>query len=95
MKLKGKREETDPEINLISLIDVILMLVIFFMLSSTFVQEGRVIDGRGQALLLGQDERRLVPLDVVQGAVGQPLECAPVAGFRVPVDRAAKAVLVA
>jgi biopolymer transport protein ExbD len=42
MKLKGKREEADPEINLISLIDVILMLVIFFMLSSTFVQEGRV-----------------------------------------------------
>jgi biopolymer transport protein ExbD len=32
----------DPEINLISLIDVVLMLVIFFMLSSTFVDEGRM-----------------------------------------------------
>jgi biopolymer transport protein ExbD len=41
MKLQvSKREE--PEINLISLIDVVLMLVIFFMLSSTFVNEGRV-----------------------------------------------------
>jgi biopolymer transport protein ExbD len=35
MKLRARRVE-DPEINLISLIDVVLMLVIFFMLSSTF-----------------------------------------------------------
>lgn len=32
----------DPEINLISLIDILLLVVIFFMLSSTFVNEGRV-----------------------------------------------------
>jgi biopolymer transport protein ExbD len=32
----------DPEINLISLIDVLFVLVIFFMLSSTFVNEGRM-----------------------------------------------------
>jgi biopolymer transport protein ExbD len=41
MDLRARRNE-DPEINLISLIDVILMLVVFFMLSSTFVEEGRV-----------------------------------------------------
>ncbi len=41
MKLKQPRRE-DPEISLISLIDVVLMLVIFFMLSSTFVDEGRM-----------------------------------------------------
>ncbi len=41
MNLRPRRRE-DPEINLISLIDVILMLVIFFMLSSTFVDEGRM-----------------------------------------------------
>lgn len=41
MKLRPRRIE-DPEINLISLIDVVLMLVIFFMLSSTFVDEGRM-----------------------------------------------------
>lgn len=41
MKLRDSRKE-DPEINLISLIDVVLLLVIFFMMSSTFVQEGRM-----------------------------------------------------
>jgi biopolymer transport protein ExbD len=41
VKLQSRRTE-EPEINLISLIDVVLMLVIFFMLSSTFVDEGRM-----------------------------------------------------
>jgi biopolymer transport protein ExbD len=41
VNLRPRRIE-DPEINLISLIDVVLMLVIFFMLSSTFVDEGRM-----------------------------------------------------
>lgn len=41
MNIRPRRHE-DPEINLISLIDVVLMLVIFFMLSSTFVEEGRL-----------------------------------------------------
>ena len=41
MNLRTRRAE-DPEINLISLIDVVLMMVIFFMLSSTFVDEGRL-----------------------------------------------------
>jgi biopolymer transport protein ExbD len=41
MNLKPRRRE-EPEINLISLIDVVLMLVVFFMLSSTFLEEGRL-----------------------------------------------------
>ena len=41
MNLKPRRSE-EPEINLVSLIDVVLMLVIFFMLSSQFIDEGRV-----------------------------------------------------
>jgi biopolymer transport protein ExbD len=41
MNLKPRRSE-EPEINLVSLIDVVLMLVIFFMLSSSFVGEGRL-----------------------------------------------------
>jgi biopolymer transport protein ExbD len=41
VKLRSRRLE-EPEINLISLIDVVLMLVIFFMMSSTFVDEGRL-----------------------------------------------------
>jgi biopolymer transport protein ExbD len=36
------RHREDPEINLISLIDVLLVLLIFFMVSTTFQQEGRV-----------------------------------------------------
>ena len=41
MNLKPRTRE-EPEINLVSLIDVVLMLVVFFMLSSTFLEEGRV-----------------------------------------------------
>jgi biopolymer transport protein ExbD len=36
------RHREDPELNLISLIDVLLVLLIFFMVSTTFQQEGRV-----------------------------------------------------
>lgn len=41
MNLRPRVRE-EPEINLVSLIDVVLMLVVFFMLSSTFLDEGRV-----------------------------------------------------
>jgi len=41
MNLKPRRTE-EPEINLIPLIDVLLMMVLFFMFSSTFVVEGRL-----------------------------------------------------
>ncbi len=41
MNLRPRTRE-DPEINLISLIDVMLVLLIFFMVSTTFNQEGRV-----------------------------------------------------
>ncbi|MEZ5499249.1 MAG: biopolymer transporter ExbD [Steroidobacteraceae bacterium] len=41
MNLKPRRSE-EPEVNLTSLIDVVLLLVVFFMLSSTFIDEGRV-----------------------------------------------------
>lgn len=41
MKLRVKRAE-EVELNLISLVDVVLLLVIFFMLSTTFVQDSRL-----------------------------------------------------
>jgi biopolymer transport protein ExbD len=41
MNLKPRRQE-DVDITLISFIDVVLVLVVFFMLSSQFVDEGRV-----------------------------------------------------
>ena len=42
MRLQSRKLKEDPEINLIPLIDIALLLVIFFMLSSTFMQEGRL-----------------------------------------------------
>jgi biopolymer transport protein ExbD len=41
LNLKPRRHE-DPEINIVSLIDVVLLLVVFFMLSSRFTEEGRM-----------------------------------------------------
>lgn len=41
MRLQVKRAD-ELELNLISLVDVVLLLVIFFMLSTTFIQEGRL-----------------------------------------------------
>jgi biopolymer transport protein ExbD len=41
MNLKPRARD-EPEISLVALIDVVLMLVVFFMLSSTFLDESRV-----------------------------------------------------
>jgi biopolymer transport protein ExbD len=41
MNLKPRTHE-EPEINVVSLIDVVLLLVVFFMLSSRFTDEGRL-----------------------------------------------------
>ena len=42
MNLRKRNRVEDPEINLISMIDVLLVLLVFFMVSTTFNQEGRV-----------------------------------------------------
>jgi biopolymer transport protein ExbD len=41
MNFRPRRTE-DPEINLISLIDILLVLIIFFILSTTFAVDGRL-----------------------------------------------------
>jgi len=41
MRLQPRRPE-DPELNLTSLIDVVLLLVIFFMVSTTFVKDAQL-----------------------------------------------------
>ena len=41
MNLKPRQHE-EPEINVVSLIDVVLLLVVFFILSSKFTDEGRL-----------------------------------------------------
>ena len=64
MKLQARRAKEDPEINLISLIDIALLLVIFFMLSSTFMQEGRIKIELPQASLAPGARQKTDPLVV-------------------------------
>ena len=42
MKLSGERRTTDAEINLTSLIDVVFLLLIFFMVTTTFERQARL-----------------------------------------------------
>ena len=64
MRLQSRRPKEDPEINLIPLIDVALLLVIFFMLSSTFMQEGRLKIELPQASLAPTGRQKADPLVV-------------------------------
>jgi biopolymer transport protein ExbD len=71
MKLQTRKPKEDPEINLISLIDIALLLVIFFMLSSTFMQEGRLKIELPQASLAPTGKQKVDPIvvSVTQGGV--------------------------
>jgi biopolymer transport protein ExbD len=42
VNLRPSRPHEEPEINVVSLIDVVLLLVVFFILSSRFTDEGRL-----------------------------------------------------
>jgi biopolymer transport protein ExbD len=64
MKLQTRKPKEDPEINLISLIDISLLLVIFFMLSSTFMQEGRIKIELPQASLAPTGRQKTDPIVV-------------------------------
>lgn len=70
MNIRPRRRE-EPEINLISLIDVVLMLVIFFMLSSTFVDEGRMrvqLPAAGDARTVASLTERIIVTVTQEGA---------------------------
>jgi biopolymer transport protein ExbD len=62
MRLGARKAKEDPEINLIPLIDVALLLVIFFMLSSTFLNEGRLKIELPQASLAPTGRQKSDPL---------------------------------
>jgi len=64
------RHREDPEINLISLIDVLLVLLIFFMVSTTFQQEGRVKVQLPQASSIPQPRGTREPVVVTVTAEG-------------------------
>src|SRR4051812_7207628 len=70
MKLRGEKLKDDPEINLIPLIDVSLLLVIFFMLTSTFMQEGRLKIELPQASLAPTGRQKTDPLVVTVSQAG-------------------------
>ena len=70
MKLQTRKPKEDPEINLISLIDIALLLVIFFMLSSTFIQEGRLKIELPQASLVPTGKQKTDPLVVTVTQAG-------------------------
>jgi biopolymer transport protein ExbD len=69
VKLRVKRHD-EVELNLISLVDVVLLLVIFFMLSTTFVQDARlrVELPRASAASAGRDARPIVVTIPAQGS---------------------------
>jgi biopolymer transport protein ExbD len=69
MNLRPRRVE-EPEINLISLIDVVLMIVIFFMLSSSFIQEGRVRIRLPQASSVPTSKPKTEPLVITVTQAG-------------------------
>jgi len=69
MNLKPRRTE-EPEINVTSLIDVVLLLVVFFMLSSNFTAEGRLRIRLPQAQEQAVDRAQGEGLIVTIGASG-------------------------
>ena len=69
MNLRPRHRE-DPEINLISLIDILLVLLIFFMVSTTFNQEGRVKVQLPQASDIPQQRSSREPLVITVTAEG-------------------------
>jgi len=72
MKFKPRRSE-EPEINVVSLIDVVLLLVVFFMLSSNFTAEGRMRIRLPQASSLPQQRPADEGLVVTVSASGSYL----------------------
>ncbi|MGQ0429635.1 MAG: ExbD/TolR family protein [Gammaproteobacteria bacterium] len=69
MRLQYRRSD-DPELNLISLVDVVLLLVIFFMLSTTFVQDARLRVQLPQADATSYERPRGDPIVVTITAQG-------------------------
>jgi biopolymer transport protein ExbD len=72
MKFKPRRSE-EPEINVVSLIDVVLLLVVFFMLSSNFTAEGRLRIRLPQAGALPEQRTAEEGLVVTVSATGSYL----------------------
>ena len=70
MKLRT-RQYDDPDLNLISLVDVVLLLLIFFMVSTTFVDESRIRMQLPQASTEPAQEQQKDAIEVAVTASGE------------------------
>ncbi|HEX7011895.1 MAG TPA: biopolymer transporter ExbD [Steroidobacteraceae bacterium] len=71
MNLSSRNQHEEPELNLISLVDVVLLLLIFFMVSTTFVDESRIELRLPQASRAPAPEQAKTPLEVSVTASGE------------------------
>jgi biopolymer transport protein ExbD len=62
MNLKPSRRHEEPEINVVSLIDVVLLLVVFFIRSAKFSDEGRLRVHLPQASAVPSEKASSEPL---------------------------------
>lgn len=69
MKL-SLRPRTQPEVNMTSLIDVVLLLLIFFMISTSFVKQSKINISLPQADSLAQVEESAEQIDIMITATG-------------------------
>jgi biopolymer transport protein ExbD len=70
MNLRPRQQE-DPDINLTSLIDVVLLLLIFFMVSTTFVDEARIRLQLPQASTAPAADQKKDPIEIGVTASGE------------------------
>src|SRR5690606_29850522 len=70
MNLRPRPKE-EPELNLTSLIDVVLLLLIFFMVSTTFIDESRIKILLPQAGAEPAPEQRRDPIEIAVTASGE------------------------
>ncbi|MEE4185154.1 MAG: biopolymer transporter ExbD [Gammaproteobacteria bacterium] len=69
MNLSSRRRE-EPEINLTSLIDVVLLLLVFFMITTSFVRESRIGIRLPEASSGESAQQEEVPLTIAVTAQG-------------------------
>jgi len=70
MNLKPRPNE-EPDLNLTSLIDVVLLLLIFFMVSTTFVDESRIQIRLPQAGTEAAPQPKRDPIEITVAASGE------------------------
>lgn len=64
------RERDEPELNLIPLVDVVLLLLIFFMVTSTFMEQGRIKVQLPHASAVPVESRSADPIVIAVTASG-------------------------